>query len=227
MHPKELRATTEIEGADSLVPSRELLAYWTAVAEAFVTPLKANSQVSTLIGNSAVTGAFAEASVRALARTMLAQFRVSTGAIISAGDQRRDLSKIPQCDIIIWDPSELPGVGEHGEFALVPFHAARAIIEVKRTGRQLGTLLKQLDARRRRLPDRYQKNILGVVVSHPVPLFEGSPDPEWLQNRTAATPPATRLLLSPRGAADLDGVMVLVYFLAQLAGHGLLPKHAT
>jgi hypothetical protein len=63
----------------------------------------------------------------------------------------------------VWDPSELPGLFEREEFALVPFAAARAIIEIKRTLPDKQKLLDQLGERNKLLAKRGQ--ILGVMQS--------------------------------------------------------------
>jgi hypothetical protein len=154
------------------------------------------------------------------------RFRISTGAVIRSADANRGQASVPQCDLIMWDPSEMPAIFESGEFALVPFFAARAIIEIKRTGTKT-ELAKELRDRRELLP--FFGPILGVVINHPQPLFDQvACTSDWLKHyRTgqphatrynkAKEPPMTRLLNG--NVHDTDGIMAFIYFLAQVAGH--------
>lgn len=190
--------------------------YWRTYAEAFAQPLQANNLISRFVTEPNVTGAYAEAWVRATAKNMLSyRYRISTGAVIRPTDSYRGLDSVRQCDLIVWDPSELPGLFEYGEFALVPFAAARAIIEIKRTISTPQKLLDQLRERQKLIPQR--KQILGVVVTHPSPLFDRECDPDWLSQH-GSSPPMTRLL-DKDNRPDTDGIMAFIYFLAQIAGH--------
>jgi hypothetical protein len=190
--------------------------HWQTYAEAFAQPLQANGLVSRFVTNSNVTGAYAEAWVRATARNMLShRFRISTGAVIRSSDSYRSLRSVLQCDLIVWDPSELPGLFEYGEFALVPLAATRAIIEIKRTVSARQKLLDQLRARRMLGPPR--EPLLGVVVSHPDPLFDRECKPDWF-SECRPDPPMTRLL-DDDNRPDTNGILAFIYFLAQVAGH--------
>jgi len=189
--------------------------YWDSYAEAFAQPLQSNGLVSRFVTNPSVTGSYAEAWIRSTARMMLGnKFRVSTGAVINPMDKIYDLRSVPQCDLIVWDPSVLPGLFECGEFALVPLAAVRAVIEVKRTLSCKDQLLRQLQERRERVPTGH---LLGVVVSHSAPLLDCECTPNWLQERRAE--PAMTRLLDDNNKPDTDGVMAFIYFLAQVAGH--------
>jgi hypothetical protein len=190
--------------------------YWDAYAQAFAQPLQANGLLSRFVKNPNVTGSYAEAWVRSMTRNMLGhRFRISTGAVVRATDKIRDLS-VPQCDLIVWDPSEMPAIFESAEFALVPLFAARAIIEVKRTG-EVAELAEQLNERRKLLP--HLGPVLGVLINHPQPLF-GSRDatPGWLAEHDDGEPRITRLL-DGNETPDTNGSMAFIYFLAQVAGH--------
>jgi len=190
--------------------------HWKAYAEAFAQPLQANGLVSRFVTNPNVTGLYAEAWIRSTAKNMLShRFRISTGAVIRSNDSYRGLDTVCQCDLIVWDPSELPGLFECGEFALVPFAATRAIIEVKRTLSARQNLQDQLSERRKLLPQRGQ--ILGVVVSHLTPLFDRVCDPAWFSEHRP-DPPMTRLLDNDN-RPDTDGILAFIYFLAQVAGN--------
>lgn len=189
--------------------------HWRTYAEAFAQPLQGNSLVSRFVTNPNVTGAYAEAWIRATVRNMLShKFRISTGTVIRPSDGYRGLHSVSQCDLIVWDPSELPGLFECGEFALVPLAATRAIIEIKRTLAERQQLLNQLESRRKLVAQRGA--VLGVVVSHPTPLFDRECKPDWLSEHRPH-PPLTRLLDNDN-QPDTDGVMAFIYFLAQVAG---------
>jgi hypothetical protein len=189
--------------------------YWVSYADAFAQPLQSNGLVSRFVTNANVTGSYAEAWIRSTARIMLGnKFRISTGAVIRPTDKIYDLGRVPQCDLIVWDPSELPGLFECGEFALVPVAAVRAVIEVKRTLSSKDQLLRQLQERREHIPTC---PLLGVVVSHSAPLLDCDCTPNWLKGR-GSKPGMTRLL-DDKNKPDTDGVMAFIYFLAQVAGH--------
>ena len=131
--------------------------YWNLYARAFAQSLGANSLLSSFVTNPNVTGAYAEAWIRSMARNMLGhRFRISTGAVIRSCDNipSRGLSKVSQCDLIVRDPSEMPAIFECSEFALVPLFATRAVIEVKRTGNKAEReeLAEQLKKRQNLLP---------------------------------------------------------------------------
>jgi hypothetical protein len=141
-------------------------AYWDLYARTFAQPLQANGLFSGFVTNPCVTGAYAEAWLRSMVPNMLGlRFRISTGAVIRANDKARD---VPQCGLIVWDPSEMPAVFESSEFALVPIFATRAIIEVKRTGNKAEreALKEQLKARRNLLRTVSQMDfVLGVILN--------------------------------------------------------------
>jgi hypothetical protein len=195
--------------------------HWTAYAEAFAQPLQANGLVSRFVTNRNVTGCYAESWIRSTARNMLGRrFRVSTGAVVRASDAGRGLDKVPQCDLIVWDPSELPGLFEAGDFALVPLAAVRGLIEIKRSLSSEPDFTEHLRARRRLVPTGY---LLGVVVSHATALRDFECTTNWCSERQRTpdgvdTPPKTRLL-DAQNQIDIDGVLALIYFLAQIAGH--------
>lgn len=195
--------------------------YWTDYVEAFAHPLTANGLVGRFVANPNVTGAYAETWLRSIAASMLPQYRISTGAVLRPSDRNGDLRSVPQCDLIIWDPSDMPALFEKNDFALVPWYSARAIIEIKRSCTDVADLRTQLEHRRNNLLRKYRRNILGVVVSHPVSLFEDEANPKWLKDaKWDKDIPITRLLGDDPAQADTSGVLVFIYFLSQLAGHG-------
>ena len=200
-------------------------AHWAAYAEAFAQPMQANGLVSRFVTNSNVTGSYAEAWIRSTARNMLGgKFRISTGAVIRSSDAGRGLGSVPQCDLIVWDPSELPGLFEQGDFALVPLAAVRGLIEIKRTISSEEALKQQLLDRRRLVPPA--GFLLGVVVSHSSALRDFECTTDWVaqRQRTPAglTSPAMTRLLDADNRPDTDGVLAFIYFLAQIAGHSRL-----
>ena len=193
--------------------------YWDLYARAFVQPLQANGLLSAFVTNPCVTGAYAEAWLRSMARNMPGlRYRISTGAVIRANDSTRD---VPQCDLIVWDPSEMPAIFESSEFALVPIFATRAIIEIKRTGTRAERqkLTEQLKARQNLLRTVSQMDfVLGVILNDKddsQPLFddEHPPTENWLQERL--DPPVIRILCDNQ--PDRNGIMAFIYFLAQVA----------
>ena len=197
--------------------------FWDAYAGAFAQPLQSNGLLSAFVTNPNVTGQYAEAWVRSMARNILGhRFRISTGAVIGSSDSIGGL-KIPQCDLIIWDPSEMPAIFECAEFALVPHFAARAVIEVKRKAPQQEKLAEQLRMCQESLRDNAP--VLGVVVSHREPLFpEDRCDQYWLRSYLTDPElgtydrnqqPMTRLL-DAKNKPDTSGIMAFIYFLAQV-----------
>jgi len=148
---------------------------------------------------------------------MAKQYEISTGAIIRSSDKIRG-RKGHQCDIIIWDPSELPSPLAVGDFALVPSFSARAIVEVKRTEASVEKLRKQIEDRREAMPKRYRRYALGVVVRHKTSLFEGEINPDWVEQNEAGKPRLTRLL-TESGEPDLEGILPLIYMISHLCGH--------
>ncbi len=163
------------------------------------------------------------------------RFRVSTGTVIGASDKLRGLD-LPQCDLIVWDPSEMPAIFECAEFALVPLFSTRAIIEVKRTGTkpERRKLIQQLNERRRFLcTGSDMKFVLGVFVNDndPQPWFNDKLSSNWLEDywvQNPGKPPITRLLYNNK--PDTNGIMAFIYFLAQVASRknwGLAPNTTT
>ena len=195
--------------------------HWEAYAEAFAQPLQSTGLVSRFVTNRNVTGCYAESWIRLTDRDMLGgRFRISTGAVIRSSDAGRGLDKVPQCDLIVWDPSELPGLFERGDFALVPLAAVRGLVEIKRSLSSEEEFTEQLLARRRLVPSGF---LLGVVVSHSSALRDFECATNWFaeRQRTPAglkAPTKTRLL-DTENQPDTNGVLSFIYFLAQIAGH--------
>jgi hypothetical protein len=200
--------------------------YWNLYAQAFAQPFQANALFSSFVTNPAITGAYAEAYVRSMIKNVLGQcFQISTGAVTRSQDKTRGLGSLPQCDVIVWDPSELPAIFESGEFALVPLFSVRAIIEIKRTGTKsereaLTQQLKQRQSLLRTASD--MQFVLGVLINDddPQPWFNDGrkPSPDWLKaywSKNPETPPVTRLLHN--NEPDTNGIMAFIYFLAQVA----------
>lgn len=196
--------------------------YWKIYAQSFVYPLTSNQLFGKLINNPNVTGLYAEAWIRSLAKQMLPNFRVSTGAVIRSSNlSNRDPTNIPQCDLIIWDPSELPGIFEQGDFALVPTQSVHGIIEIKRTISSATELKKQLKERKQLLRIRCRKNLLGVVIEHNTGVYDGDVSPNWLDDDKWVKEYALVSLLN-NNKPNTDEIMVFIYFLAQIAGHSAL-----
>ena len=202
-------------------PYKLVEGFWKDYAEAFSHPLTSNSLLGRFVNNPNVTGAYAESWLRSITASMLRQFRISTGTIIRPSDRLRPDPSNPQCDLIVWDPSDLPALFESGDFAIVPNFSVHAIIEIKRTLSNIKKLKEQLDFRRKYLPPQYNANVLGVVISHGNSLFKDDVNAEWLKSISKSNdPPIIRLLDKKTGKADHSGVLAFIYFLSQIAGHG-------
>jgi hypothetical protein len=209
---------TKRKGRKSM--NNEWQAYWDNFADAFVHPLKNNRLLGNFVTNQNVTGAYAESWIKSLAITMLPQFRISTGAVISYSDRRtKGLQSLPQCDLIIWNPSDLPAIFEKGDFALVPKLSARAIIEVNRRCSKLNDFREQLGRRKQCLLPQFCSNVLGVVASHNEPLFDRNDFKEgWMKDgKWRKIPVMTRLLSKESKDADTDGVFAFIDFLSHVA----------
>ncbi len=196
--------------------------YWQLYADSFVAPLKSSELLKKFVTNPNVTGLYAEAWIRSLTRSMLPQFRISTGAVIRASDLNRDLREVSQCDLIVWDPSELPAIFEQGDFALVPTHSVHAIIEIKRSCTDISSLMKQLEDRRKLLQVKCRQNLLGIVLEHSSALFIGETAPNWLSDLRWTQEYPLVALLSNEMTPYTNDIMALIYFLAQVAGHNEL-----
>jgi hypothetical protein len=129
-----------------------------------------------------------------------------------------DLRRLPQIDLIVWDPTVLPPLFEQGDFALVHTQAARAIIEVKRSVPNVSRFQEQLNTQRMRLLSTYRRNVLGVAVAHSRPLFTHPLESDWVPNSPIQGPAAmTRLLSKKPPEPDTDGIFALLYFLSYVA----------
>jgi hypothetical protein len=195
--------------------------YWNRYAEAFASPLRGDGLLGTFISNPAVTGAYAEAWIHSLATSMVSNLTISTGAVIRTTDvilQQRDLRRVPQSDLILWDPSVMPALFRNGNFALVHTQAARAIIEIKRTTTNLTALQKQLKKQKQRLLSNYRRNVLAVVVAHHRPLFGQGLEPDRVaKSQLGDDVQIARLLDKRTSNPDPEGIFALIYFLSHVA----------
>lgn len=198
---------------------KDIKDYWIQFAEAFIAPLRRNELLGNFVSNPSVTGAYAEAWVHSLVATMISNLSVSTGAVIRTTDieQRRDRRRVPQSDLILWDPTEMPPLFQSGNFALIHTQAARAIIEIKRTLPNTEELQKQLQKQKMRLLNEYKRNVLAVVVAHRRPLFGEGLEPDWVPKQTGDGVRIARLLDSRTYDPDPDGIFALIYFLSYVA----------
>jgi len=78
--------------------------------------------------NTALIGAYAEASVRRFITRVVSPLQVSTGTIVYEDNFGKNP---PQLDVIIWSPTIAPAIFESGEFAVVPRGSAHAYLEIK------------------------------------------------------------------------------------------------
>jgi hypothetical protein len=215
--------------------NKEKRQYWKKYLQTLLRPYKTDSMLNQFVTNRAVTGAFGEALVRKLIQQMLPHLRISTGAILSLRDhvnlEEQDIKydKIPQGDLIIWDPSVLPAAIDVGDFALVSNLAARGVIEVKRTNTSIKQTREKLGKWRQylsRVPMLHgnkmfmdcQTNILGVVIKHRNSLCEEEPLPEmWDWKNRFGKPPVMVRLFGTKYSEDIDGFLTLIFFLAHIA----------
>jgi hypothetical protein len=199
----------------------DITGYWDRFAQAFAAPLGGNGLLGGFVANPDVTGSYAETWIRTLARSMVTTLRISTGAIIRTSDvtKGRDLRTVPQVDLILWDPTELPALFESGDFALVHTQAARGIIEIKRTMTNFPQSVEQLRQQRSRLLTTYRRNVLGVVVaSSRRNLNIPNVGPNWVAEADPAQqPPFLRLIDRRTGKPDPDGIFAFIYFLSHVA----------
>ena len=207
--------------------------YWEKYLQTLLKPYKApNSMLNEFVTNTDVTGLFGEALVRSLIQRMLPHLRISTGAILRLGnyirvkEQKIKYSKIPQGDLIIWDPSVLPAAIDVGDFALVSNLAARGVIEVKRTNKtikQTREKLREWQKYLTKVPMHHEyelsmdcaPNILGVVIKHRTSLSEEAPSPSMWDERRGS--PVMVRLFKNDYSEDIDGFLTLIFFLAHIA----------
>lgn len=195
------------------------VAYWSQIAEAFVQPIRSQELLHRFCRNPNVTGAYAESWVRQIARRMTPYLTVSTGTVGRPTDARDNDLQGPQCDVLIWDPTQLPPIFECGDFALVHTQAARGIIEVKRTlSCSMEKFREQLRERRRCLMHEYKRYVLGVVVSGSFDsdqaIFDTKPGEE---ERYPDQPPVVRLLNDDFTQPDETGIFTLIRLLSEIA----------
>jgi len=193
--------------------------FWDEYAEAYVSQILQNDLFSKFTNNTAATGAYAESWIRNLVNEMLPSYKVSTGCIIHASDRALNETDQSQIDLIIWDPSELPAVFEHGSFALVPSFSVRGIIEVKRSCSNLEKFELQLKKQRDEVPQEWKKHILGVLVCHNKNPFSVQAYPKWCSGVDVSSTPQITRILDKDGNVDKEGVFALIYLLSQISGH--------
>lgn len=197
---------------------RKIDQFWDEYAEVFASQILQNKLLSRFTQNTAVTGAYAESWIRNLVHEMLPNHKISTGCIIHAADRALDRIDQSQMDLIIWDPSELPAIFEHGDFALVPSFSVRGVIEIKRSCSNLKKFQAQLEKQRNEMPEKCKKYILGVLLQHksknPFPV---QASPIWCAEIKPSTPPPITRILSGNGNVDKEGIFSLIYLLSQIS----------
>jgi hypothetical protein len=105
-------------------------AFLRRLAEQLARDLTANDSVRLFTTNTALIGAYAEATVRELAARIVAPMSVSRGSVIY---EENCPEKVPEIDAIIWAPCPVPAVFEAGDFAIVPRGSAFGFLEIKST----------------------------------------------------------------------------------------------
>lgn len=103
-----------------------------ALASQMTDELRPSESIRRFTTNSAVLGAYAEASLRSFVLKVVFPLRVCTGAVISE-QLCSEPEKVPQIDTIIWSPSPAPAIYTAGDFGLVPRGSVFGIMEIKRS----------------------------------------------------------------------------------------------
>ncbi|HZS05205.1 MAG TPA: hypothetical protein VFD58_10260, partial [Blastocatellia bacterium] len=120
------------------------------LASQLIHELQPNHSIKTFADNTAIKGAFAEATLRQFVSRVVAPLRVSTGAVISE-ELCDNPKKVPQIDLIIWAPSPAPAIFCSGDFALVPRSSCFGVMEIKRSlysdaGKRIGDVVGNAQA---------------------------------------------------------------------------------
>ncbi|MBN1781363.1 hypothetical protein JW948_09580 [bacterium] len=193
--------------------------YWKDFANAFIHPVTSNGLISKFVSNPAVAGLYMETWIRDLLKTMMPHYRISAGAIIRSSDRISEAGKIPECALIVWDPTELPAIFEKEGFALVPSFSVRALVEVKKNSQRIPKFKDHLAKLQDCMLDEYRNNVLGIVFSHSEPLYRRMDlDPNWPEKRRIENDIAvTRILTGRSRKIDFEGVLVLIYFVRYIA----------
>jgi N-glycosidase YbiA len=146
-------------------------AYLRNVVEQFASMIAPNAAIKKLANNTAVIGAYAEATVRKFVATTLSPLRVSSGAVVSP-TLSTNPKKIPQIDTIVWQPLPLPAVFEAGDFALVDVNSCLGILEIKRSnynaniGKNIAKVLNRVEELTRHIgsdPGFDERRGIGIV----------------------------------------------------------------
>jgi hypothetical protein len=107
----------------------EIREFSSLVAEQLVHEMEPVLHIKRFTENSALLGAYAEATVRRLTRRIVHPMRVSTGAVLDHPMPE----KLRQLDLIIWAAFPAPALFEIDDFALVPRSSAFGAVEIKRS----------------------------------------------------------------------------------------------
>lgn len=163
--------------------------YWKRYAQQLVGSIESNIELKELTRNTALTGAYAESTVRALAQKIILPYSVSTGSVISQHlyKQHRELldegkkvaarGVLKQVDMMAWTATPTPPVFESNGFALVPYQSFLGGLEIKRTcynskiGQQMVSTLNWLEGLAAEIP----KPAEGFPF-----VIEMVPDPNWI-----------------------------------------------
>jgi len=106
--------------------------FWKAYAEQLVDSLSANIKLAEFTRNTAVIGAYSEASIIEFIEKFSAPLRCSTGSIISTRLTETN-EALKQLDLMLWSPTPLPAIFDSAGFALVPEQAIHGVVEIKRS----------------------------------------------------------------------------------------------
>ncbi len=115
-----------------MAPKDNIVAYFEELAKHLCGEFASVQSIENFTKNTDVIGAYAETLVGEFVRRTLHPLRVSCGTIISPAKFDTG-EKLPQIDLIVWDPNPIPAIFDQGGFALVPKNSVIGTLEVKRT----------------------------------------------------------------------------------------------
>lgn len=101
--------------------------YLAGFAEHVVHELRQVLHIKAVANNTDLLGAYAEASIRRIIRSVVHPMHVSRGGILDFPEP----DKLMQLDAIVWMPFPAPGIFVVEDFALVPRSSAFGALEVK------------------------------------------------------------------------------------------------
>jgi hypothetical protein len=119
--------------------------------------------------NSDVVGSYIEEVVRGFINSWIAPMRICHGSLWYPSGKN---PRIRQIDGLVWQPSFGPAVVQEGSFLLLHPNTVSAVVEIKRSEKDLHGLYNRLNeiADEFLIPTGHDKrDAVGLVISHPSP----------------------------------------------------------